>query len=454
MFAAAALSFAPLLLPALGASAQAPQDVGLGSEFHAGRRAALREQLEGGLVLLRGLPTTRDYVPFRQDKLFWYFTGIESPGAALLMDVERGTEVLYLPPANPGLEAWEGELWDVGDAWVPAASGIADVRPSTALLGDLERLCAEPKTVIHISRDPFVTLAGATDRARPYDREIERDPLDGRESRESALEEQLERRFAAQVRNCAPVVAELRRIKTEPELAALQRAADASVAATLEAIRSTRPGLREWELDALMSFVHRRQGGTGPAYYGIVGAGPNSCVLHYSAVDRTMAADDVVLVDYACEYDHQTCDITRTWPVGERFTPRAAELYDIVLEAQQAGIAAAVTGASFGDIDAACNQVFERHGVLGLRLHGPSHYIGMEVHDAGSYTKRLEPGVVITVEPGLYDTAAGIGIRIEDVIAVTAQGNRNLTAAAPRTRAEIEALRAETGLLDWLDGER
>ncbi|QDU69985.1 M24 family metallopeptidase [Engelhardtia mirabilis] len=428
-------------------AAQVPE-VGLGRDFHAGRRAALREVVDGGWILLRGLPATRDYVAFRQDKVFWYFTGIESPGASLLMDAAGETEILYLPDARPQVEQWEGPRWDTGDEWARAAAGVTDVRPERALLKDLEQLAAEGELTLHVPRDPWVTLAGATDRAWPYNREIERDPLDGRPSRERALAQALEERFGAKVENCSAQIAELRRIKTPEEVAALRRAADASVAAILEAVRSTRAGLYEWEIDALMTFVHRLQGGTGPAYYAIVGAGANSCVLHYSEVSKRLEPGEVLLVDYACELDHQTCDITRTWPVDASFSPRAAELYDIVAEAQVAGIAASVPGASFGDVDAACNAVFERHGVLDLRLHGPSHYIGMEVHDPGSYAKRLEPGVAITVEPGLYDTAAGIGIRIEDVILVTDEGPVNLTAGAPRARAEIEALRAQEGLLD------
>lgn len=435
------------------AEPQAPV-AGLGRDFHAGRRAALREVVDGGWILLRGLPPERAYEPFRQDKVFWYFTGVESPDATLLMDADGETEILYLPPARPQVERWEGPLWDVGDPWVRAATGVTDVRSERDLLGDLERLAAGGDLVVHVSRDPWVTLAGATDRARPYDMAIERDPLDGRKSRERALTDALEARFGADVKNCAAQIAELRRIKTPEEIEALRRAADASVAATLEAIRSTRPGLYEWELDALMTFVHRREGGAGPAYYAIVGSGPNSCILHYSEGSRRMQDGDVVLVDYACESEHLTCDITRTWPVGATFSPRAAELYDVVLEAQAAGIAACVPGASFGDVDAACHAVYAAHGLEHLRLHGPSHYIGMEVHDAGSYTKRFEPGVVLTVEPGLYDSAAGVGVRIEDVIVVTADGPLNLTAAAPRDREAIEALRAEEGVLGWLDARR
>jgi len=190
-----------------------------------------------------------------------------------------------------------------------------------------------------------------------------------------------------------------------------------------------------------MTAFHRAQGATGPAYFAIIGAGANSCMLHYSALTGRLDAGEVVLVDYACEFDYQTCDITRTWPVEAKFSPRAAELYDIVYEAQIAGIAASIPGASFGDIDEACNAVFRKYDVLHLRLHGPSHYIGMEVHDAGSYTARLEPGVAITVEPGLYDIESGIGIRIEDVVIITEGAALTITAAAPRTRAEIESLR-------------
>jgi len=426
---------------------------GLGREFHAGRRALLRERAKRGLLLFRGLPKPRDYRPFRQDKTFWYLTGIESPGAALLMDAERGDEILFLPKRSLRTETWEGELWDAEDEWVRELTGFRDVRPSTELLATLEERLGEQE-LIWISRHPHVELGGGYDLAIPYDDRREADPLDGRPSREAALAARLREELGAQVRDIAPVLADLRWVKTEEEIEAMRRAGRAGALAMAEAMRSTRPGLGEWELDALMSWIQVREGADGPAYHAIVGSGPNACVLHYSASSRVMRAGEVVLIDYGPELDHYTTDITRTWPVGGRFDEYQAKLYDAVLAAQAAGIAAVEPGATLVDVDRAAASVLRERGFGRLIQHSTCHYIGMEVHDVGEARRPLVPGVVLTVEPGAYDTERGVGVRIEDVVVVTEDGCEVLTGAVPKSREEVERLVGERGVLDWLDGER
>ncbi|MDP6540333.1 MAG: Xaa-Pro peptidase family protein [Planctomycetota bacterium] len=422
---------------------------GLGKEFHASRRARLREELAEGVFVIRGLGETRGYHAFRQDKTFWYLTGIESPGAALLMDIESGREVLFLRDANPWKEAWEGELWDVGDEWVEPVTGFAEVRSNKELDEALEEMAGADR-VVWISMHPYIELGDCFDRAIPADRARAADPLDGRASRERAFRAALAERLGREPRDATSALNELRRVKTPEEVEAMRRAALAGVAGMNEAIRSTRPGLGEWDLDALMGWMHRRAGAAGAAYHPIVGSGPNSLILHYSANDRVMRDGDVVLIDYGPEFDHYTTDITRTWPVGGRFTERQAELYDAVLAAQQAGIQAARPGARMADVNAACTQVLRERGFGDLLAHAATHYIGMEVHDVGSARKPLEVGVAFTIEPGLYEKETAIGIRIEDVVVITAEGCEVITGAIPRAREDIEALWNERGVLDAL----
>lgn len=428
-----------------------PRACGLGAAFHADRRARLKQELraqtENGLVLVRGLPPTRDYVRFRQDKTFWYLTGVESPNAALLLDLATGRETLFLPARNARLERWEGEVWDCEDEWVKPLTGFADVRSTDELVPAL-KAAVRPETVVWISKEPWVTLSGCWDRAAPYDRAIERDPLDGRASRESALEENLRELLGVDVRDCAPVLSEMRRVKRPEEIAALRRAGQVGARAMAEAIRSTRPGVGEWELEAVMDFVHRREGATGPAYHGIVGCGPNALILHYSEDSRRARAGEMLLLDYAPEVDHYVSDITRSWPVDGQFTPRMIELYDAVLEAQEAGIAAVKPGATFEEVEKACRSALSKRGLMKLTRHGACHFVGLEVHDVGDYRRPLEPGVVLTVEPGLYDSEARIGIRIEDVVLVTETGREVLTRDVPKDRASMTRLVAEEG---WLD---
>ena len=425
---------------------------GLGREFHAGRRAALLDTFEEGVFLFRGLPETRDYTPFYQDKVFWYLTGVESPGAALVLDKATGKEILFLPRVSRMYEMWNGEQWDCEDSWVGPLTGFADVRDSAELMDVLRELTGG-EGVVWTSMHPHVDLAGCYDRARPFDRNQESDPLDGRPSREKQLSNVLEAELGVKVRNCTPQLSALRRVKTPEEIEALRRSAHAGVEGMKEAMRSTRPGVGEWELEAVMSFVHRRLGSTGPAYHAIVGGGANSLVLHYSASNRRVGDGEVVLIDYAPEFDHYLMDITRTWPVNGRFTERQAEIYDAVLAAQQAGIAAAKPGAKIADVERACSTVLKERGFSKLIRHASCHHIGMEVHDVGRTSEVLEPGVAFTIEPGLYEEASGIGVRIEDVVVITEDGCENLTAGVPRDRAAIEALIAEEGILDGTPGE-
>jgi Xaa-Pro aminopeptidase len=447
---------APFLIALVtGCAIAKPEDVdrarkcGLGAAFHSGRRAALLAKLESGVVLVRGLPPPREYRPFTQDKTFWYLTGVESPNAALVMDAKSKKEILFLPKADKRDEMWNGERWDTGDAWVKDLSGFQDVRPIGDLLAVLKEMTASEKKV-WISMEPYVPMSACADQAYSFDRDVERDPLDGRTSREKALKAALKKELGVDAEDLGGVLHEMRRVKTAEEIVALRNASRAGALAMAEAMRSTHPGLGEWDLDSVMTFVQRLEGASGPAYEPIVGSGRNSLSLHYSSNSRTLQPGDVLLIDYAPEYDHYTSDITRSWPVDGKFSGRIAEIYDVVLEAQTAGIAAVKPGANLGAMEEACRKVLKAHGMNDLMPHGAGHYVGMEVHDVGGFMKPFEPGVVITVEPGVYEDSTGIGVRIEDVVLVTADGNEVLSAGVPKDKKSIEALIAAPGLLDTL----
>ncbi len=436
-------------LPTLGDEGGGAPTCGLGKDFHAGRRAALAAQLKTGLVIVRGLSDTRDYVVFRQDKTFWYLTGIESPNATLVMDLDTKKETLFLPKRDKRNESWEGEKWDSEDEWIAPLTGFSDIRSSGDLMAALKQWIPEGRSV-WISTEPYIGLSGCYDRAGPYDDRIAKDPLDGRASREDKLAENLKAKFKAEIKDMQFTLAELRRVKTAEEIVALERAGSIGAMAMVEAMRSTSAGRGEWELGALMDFVHKREGAAGAAYDAIVGSGRNSCVLHYNTNRRRMQAGEILLIDYAPEYEHVVVDITRTWPVSGKFSERQAAIYDAVFAAQQAGIAAAKPGVTLGDVEAACSKSIKDAGFQKLQRHGACHWVGLEVHDVGDYAQPLVPGCAFTIEPGLYDEAVGIGVRIEDVVVITAEGCRVITAGVPRERAAIEALISDKGLLDDL----
>lgn len=420
---------------------------GLGKEFHAGRRAELMKRVGEELLVFRGLASPRENLAFRQDKNFWYLTGVESPNVALVLDGKTKRSILFLPAQDLRAEGWEGELWDASDAWVKDLTGFGEVRELDALVPTLKELL-DGRKKLGTNLSPSIVLAGSYDAAIPFEEAQAKDPLDGRVSREKALAANLTKELGVEVFDVYPTLVEMRLIKTTEEIAAMKRAARAGALAHIEAMRSTRPGLGEWELDALMSFVQNREGSFGKAYEAIVGSHKNSCVLHYVANDRKVGAEDILLIDYGPELDHYVTDITRTWPVDGEFSKRQAEIYDVVLEAQKAGIAAAKPGATIQDVSKACDEVFKARGMFALKRHGPCHWIGMEVHDPGDIRRKLEPGMAFTVEPGLYELETGIGVRIEDVVVITASGCEVISDLAPKERADVERTVREEGILD------
>jgi len=241
-----------------------------------------------------------------------------------------------------------------------------------------------------------------------------------------------------------------------------------------EAMRSARPGMLEYELEALIDFTFRRRGASGPAYPSIVASGPNATVLHYTSNDRPLGAEELILIDAGAEQAGYCADVTRTWPTGKRYSAPQRDLYEAVLAAQAAGIAAVCPGVTLeavhtatlrvlvealvrlGLLQGPVDEAIARDSYRRFYMHRTSHWLGRDVHDVGRYgidgaPRPLEPGMVFTVEPGLYiadggvpEAFRGIGIRIEDDVLVTATGHEVLSAAAPKGVAEIEALRAET----------
>jgi len=260
------------------------------------------------------------------------------------------------------------------------------------------------------------------------------------------------------------VLFDLREIKTEEELDFVQRAIDITAAAHREAFRSIQPGLHEYEVEAVIEYVFHREGAEHPAFPSIVGSGENSTILHYNSNRRRMEDGDLVVMDIGAEYRGYSADVTRTVPVNGEFSRQQDMIYRIVLAAQEAAIAAAVPGASFQDLnDAASAELVE--GLMQLAIisnpgeikkflpHGVSHYLGLDVHDVGTYGP-LRPGTVITIEPGLYVPPTpgvdeqwwNIGVRIEDDVLVTESGPVVLSSSAPKSVEEIESLMAESDL--------
>jgi Xaa-Pro aminopeptidase len=429
-----------LSLITLLAGARFPQPP---AEYQA-RRTKLRAQLDGPVVLFAytSREDSSEFSVFFQEPNFYYLTGDSEPDAALLLlpdspqggkAANRPSEILYLPPRDLRLEKWDGPKMGPDDPGIAQKTGFESVAPYAQLKTDLAALAKTYKAV-------YTILPPKVEDGYPHF-------TDAVAFVHAALPE------AAVVKDAAPAIYAMRQVKSPGELALLQKAIDLSIDAQIAAMHDMRPGLYEYQIAARMKEVHEMGGCEREAYAPIVGTGLNSTVLHYSALNDQIIDGDVVVMDVGGEYGGYAADITRTVPANGKFTPRQREIYDIVLGAQNAAIAAVKPGAHLWTGDGSLMQIsreyINTHGKdkagqpLGkYYIHGISHHLGLDVHDPGDRDRPLEPGMVITVEPGIYIPEEKIGVRIEDDVLVTADGYRILTEHLPRVADEIEAVMA------------
>jgi Xaa-Pro aminopeptidase len=438
LFAVAALVLCSL--PALRALEKQPS-----SAYHA-RRVALAGKLQGGVaVLFAAEEPALDFIPYRQNSDFYYLTGWTEPGAALLIagdDPKAAAprsykEILFLPARNLHMETYTGAKMDATTPGVTEAVGVDAVEPMTELPAELSRLMtADQALEKNVWTQPESAAAGAL---------------------LSFTAVTLGENTAPQPHDVTSLTMPLRQIKDSGEIELIRKASSASMLGQRVMMKWwVKPGMTERAVAGAMTAVWMENGCERPSYAPIVGSGINSTTLHYSANDRTMQDGDILLVDAACEYSMYAADITRTVPVNGHFTPRQREIYNVVLGAQQAAIHAFVPGKSTIDdrdrqdpnsLDTAAYNYINTHGKdlhgqpLGKYwLHGLGHMMGIDVHDPANYPVVLKPGMVFTIEPGVYIPEENLGVRIECDFLVNADGTlTDLDAALPHTPDEIEA---------------
>ncbi len=420
-------------LPTLGLDRQPAVD------YHA-RREALAKKAGGVVVLLAPLEKSDAVYGFRQEDNFYYLSGVTVPGAGLLLapafDAQGDTpartysEILFLPPRNLRLEKYTGPQLGADDPNAPKATGFDRVEDMSKLPEEVEKLLANQRPVI------FTEMASQGNTPASED-------MVGFLKHSNAMV------FFQDVK---PMLTSLRTVKDAGEIALIQKAVDASVAAHLAAMKAIKPNMKEYEVSALLNYEWERRGCEGPSYSPIVGSGHSSTVLHYSENTNTMKTGDVVVIDAAAECSMYAADITRTLPVTGHFTARQKEIYDIVLGAQQAAATAFQSGKStlVGDGENSLNKVardyikshgkdLHGHPLDQYFIHGLGHYIGLNVHDDGDYKVPLGPGMVFTIEPGIYIPEENIGVRIEDDFVVTTDGKLvRMSAALPSKAEEVE----------------
>ncbi|HSU26531.1 MAG TPA: aminopeptidase P N-terminal domain-containing protein [Pyrinomonadaceae bacterium] len=395
---------------------------------------------------------------FRQDSDFWYLTGFPEPDAVAVIDPasKRTAYTLYVRPRDPEMETWfgrrqgtEGAMKNYGAQKAVSVEKFAADLPK--LLDGHEKLYYRFGVDKLLDQQIIQYLSGQRVRRlkTAYPPHTIIDPT--------------------------VIIGEMRLHKTAEEVELMQRAADIAAESHVLAMQSVKPGMNEFQVEALMESYMRDRGASGVAYNSIIGGGENATILHYIENNRPLKDGDLILIDAGAEYEGYASDITRTFPINGKFTQAQREVYDVVLDVQNQCIEATKTGNTvkarhefsielltegmkkIGLLKGKTQDLIKKKAYFKYYMHGVGHYLGLDVHDAGRYftdqaaksSRPFAPGMVLTVEPGLYippnDKSApakyrGIGIRIEDDVLVTKEGNRNLTTKVPKEPEEIEDL--------------
>lgn len=419
------------------------------------RRVALSEKLKGGAALVFSAEQiSPDFMPFRQDPDFYYLSGWNEPGAALLVigpgpatttrlgnavPAHGYREILFLPSRNLVMEKYTGIKMDAATTGVAGATGFDAVMPMTALPEVLTAFIVEDplrssslwsQLDLPAAKGAMAFVAAALGAAAPLpDRDVRTLTMD------------------------------LRSVKSPAEIELIRKATDASIAAQRAGIRTIEPGVRERTIAGIEIESMLAEGCERPSYSPIVGSGINSTILHYDSNENVMKSGDVVVIDAAGEFSMYASDITRTMPINGKFTPRQREIYEIVLGAQRAAAAAFIAGKSklggitqrgpevTDSLDKVAFDYINTHGKdmhgepLGKYfLHGLGHSVGIDVHDPMDYTKPLDKGMVFTIEPGIYIPDEKIGVRIEDVFYVDSDGKLvDLVERLPHDAGDVES---------------
>ncbi len=432
----------------------------ISTETYAARREQLMQRMDGGIGIFPTAPTavySNDVeYRYRPDSDFFYLTGFREPDAVAVL-APQSTErfVLFVRPRDPEREVWTG-----GRAGVEGARERYGA-DATFTIAELD---AELPRFLRSASKVYFALRQERHRSEHILGAI----------RSAQAERPRTGSGPVALLDPATLVHEMRLRKNPAELAMMREAARITGIAHRKAMQVTHPGQWEFELEALVESTFRRNGAAGPAYPTIAASGPNATVLHYTDNDRHMTPADLVLLDAGAEFDCYNADVTRTFPVGKTFASEHRDLYAAVLTAQKAAIAAVRPGVpydephrvavralaealvSLGLLEGEVDDLIEREEYRKFYMHRTSHWLGMDVHDVGAYrvdgdtARALEPGMVLTVEPGLYVAAdakdaparfRGIGVRIEDDVLVTETGHEVLSADTPKEIDEVEALR-------------
>lgn len=413
-------------------------------EDFARRRATLMEKIPDGSAIFLGAELPEAYVKFRQDNTFYYLTGVEIPDAVLVLNGKTKAATLFVP------EEMYNDIKQ--EAWIKPGQEAADLYKfnrvvSKKWLGNALAQLVRDDTAIYLHLAPEETAGMSRDRNLSLRLKRMNDPWDSRIPKETAFANLIRERFAgAAIKNIAPVIDEMRWVKDEKEIAVLRECGRIGALGFNEGIKITRPGVYEHQVVAACDFVYEYNGAQNPAFYAIAASGERGLIWHYNANNHSLQDGDVILLDYAPDLNYYVTDITRTWPVGGKFSDYQLKLYNCIKDMRANVIAAIKPGVTYADLQQVGKETFEKHGLGKFWFGYVGHFVGMAVHDQGPHEKPFVPGVVFNVEPIIEDKEQKIHLRLEDTVVVTAAGAEVLTTQTPVEPEAIYRLIQEKGI--------
>ncbi|MFZ9504704.1 MAG: aminopeptidase P N-terminal domain-containing protein, partial [Cyclobacteriaceae bacterium] len=434
------------------------------------RRTKVMEEIgNNAIAIIQGARGLAGFSVFRQSNEFYYLSGIESAHAYLLINGKNRTTTLYLPHRDESREAGEGKVLSAEDAdLIKNLTGIENIRSLESLSADLvgANLIKLPALTLYTPLSPAETGNDSRDELLAGQARAAADPWDGQPSREAVFVALIKNRFPQfEIRDLSPILDAMRLIKSPKEIELIRHATLLAGQGIIEAMRSTAPGVYEYQLDAAAKYVFHLNGARGDGYASIVAGGTNAYMGHYFHKTDALNDGDMVLMDYAPDYHYYTSDVTRIWPVNGKFSKAQRELYNYIVAYRDAlfkYIKPGVTSNEVLDQAAAdmkhylSDKKFDNPAHVkavqeGLKFRGHfQHPVGMAVHDVGRvHGLPLQPGMVFTIDPMIWIPEERLYIRIEDVAVVTASGVENLSAFVPSKLEDVERTITENGLIQF-----
>ncbi len=439
----------------------------------AARRAKVMEAIGDGVAIMAGATEPAAYTKFEQGKQFFYLSGVEVPRAILLIDGRTKTSTLFLPARTPAADRSEGPLLGPGDE-ASRITGIEAVVDRVGFDAVVRALAAEGRSMYLPFRSESLGAA-APDRISNHEREVAADPWDGRASKDAVFRQKVGAiATKSEVLNLDPFVDRLRMVKSAQEITLMRETTRVASLAILESMKSAKPGMYEYELEAIADYIFKRHNAKGIGYFALVATGTNAAWPHYHAAQSRLEDGDLVLMDYAPDMSNYTSDVTRMFPANGTFSPRQREMYGIYVQLYQAlmtSIRPGPVAESIANAHAKMTRIMETFTFTDPKIKEAAtrfvanyarpgrsfgHWLGMEAHDVsgGVFDGVYKAGMIFTIEPALTIPDERVYIRLEDAILITETGYENMSGNLPMEIADIERVMKEPGLADlWKIGK-